>query len=374
MDKLYTNAQRTSSSNQNYNITTLDSHMIPDKNFKDSMMNLVKELWHEAIGIFPASIDDNFFDSGGDSLSAVCFSIQLKHKTGLFLNLITFTNPTIKNIVEYLCTQNKNSFKHTSFVTIQETTHPIPFVLIHPIGGDLYFYKDLISCLPKICTIYGIRSPLLEKEEKCNSIESLSEYYVHILNEYKIATSCVLIGASFGGILAYEMAQQICKMHKITPTLFMIDAPAYTALPNPISDADILAHLVKYNFIDGRVIVDFLKNIKTLDDQIDFIVRKIKKNEKGHLLSKEFIYVYLNVWKKHGYMMQKYKPQPYVGDITFFTHTEIIDAFPSYQNQHWEPLIKGCFTSIAVPGDHFSMNEFPHVKKISDHLEHILKR
>ena len=83
----------------------------------------------------------------------------------------------------------------------------IPLVLIHPIGGDIYFYRELAQCLGSSRTIYAIRSPLLNGSGVFEH-RTIGGEYLALLEPHLERGECCLAGSSFGGIIAFEMARQ----------------------------------------------------------------------------------------------------------------------------------------------------------------------
>lgn len=82
----------------------------------------------------------------------------------------------------------------------------LSLILVHPIGGDIYFYCDLASCLPEEQTVYAIRSPMLNGGKEPENIEQIAEEYLKLLEKNQIKPPYILGGSSYGGIIAYHMA------------------------------------------------------------------------------------------------------------------------------------------------------------------------
>lgn len=84
----------------------------------------------------------------------------------------------------------------------------LSLILVHPIGGDIYFYRDLASCLPEEQTVYAIRSSMLNVGKESENIEQIAEEYLKLLKKNQIKPPYILGGSSYGGIIAYHMAHK----------------------------------------------------------------------------------------------------------------------------------------------------------------------
>jgi acyl carrier protein len=52
---------------------------------EDEVTNVLRELWHDALGVAAPDLDDDFFDLGGDSLGAVQLAARISRQFGIEL-------------------------------------------------------------------------------------------------------------------------------------------------------------------------------------------------------------------------------------------------------------------------------------------------
>lgn len=186
-----------------------------DKNneflYEDYIKNTIINIWQEALGIKEVRLEDDFFDLGGDSLAALQFIAEIKKKLNLELELVNIKYPTLQNIIEILSNQSKSGDKEKSNLILikkRSMVTLLSLILVHPIGGDIYFYRDLASCLPEEQTVYAIRSPMLNGGKESKNIEQIAEEYLKLLKKNQIKPPYILGGSSYGGIIAYHMAHK----------------------------------------------------------------------------------------------------------------------------------------------------------------------
>ena len=117
----------------------------------------ISKLWSDAFNIERIGVHDNFFDLGGHSLMAVQLVAKLRQ---IFSNEIPqhiiLKTPTIRKLAEFI--ENWLSKNDTSdedqasalelIVQLKKgKAHKTPLFLIHPIGGQVYFYRELVDAL-----------------------------------------------------------------------------------------------------------------------------------------------------------------------------------------------------------------------------------
>lgn len=346
----------------------------PNDSFTPELINkYVTTAWKKALGGNPTGKED-FFEAGGDSLSAVQFREDLKKGLGITLDIARLEHTSFKNIllaVEKLYSDQKRSMIDSPIITLQSGNPGVyrPIILIHPIGGDVYFYRFLVRELPKEQPVYAIQSPLLHGKTSGDSIQKIATFYIREIENHGINYPFILGGASYGGIIAYEIGQQIKSKQQVDPKLILIDSPAYTALPSNMDALMILKYLLKYGPVNFSISQASVENFTELDNLISFIEAKAYGTEYQPLFTRDFLTKYIRTWLSHSLTMHKYIPEPYTGTIVYFSHTETIPEFPDNQEQHWEKLSYGQFFHYKIPGNHLTMNAPPHIEILSKNLK-----
>lgn len=335
------------------------------------------DLWSKALGCTQTGPDDDFFQSGGDSLAAIQLKGQIQKEWGVAIDLMDLNPPTFKSLLNSV--QSALQKKADAISTPAPLTLSVlqkgkawaaTLVLIHPIGGDLYAYKDLVASLPNTYNVYGLRSPLLDADTRFEALEDLAQTHAQLLKKELSSPYC-LAGFSFGGIVAYAMAQVLNLASSSIP-LVLIDAPAYGNLPAPMTDGEVLLYLLRYG-TSGLAAeeAEFLR-LSSLDEKITFLEKRTAGTPHAALFSADFLKQFLKTWQHHSALMQNYRPQLYGGPVSFFSHQEVIPDFPTNQHLHWKQWAKGALQNISSPGHHLSMLTPPHVHFLAAKLSQIL--
>jgi thioesterase domain-containing protein len=99
-----------------------------------------------------------------------------------------------------------------------------PLIFIHPFGGSVLCYGDLVACLgdePDF-PIYGLEAS--GEEPVAATVEEMARGYLRSISDIATSAPCHLAGWSFGGILAFEMAKQLHDAKNPAASVTLIDA------------------------------------------------------------------------------------------------------------------------------------------------------
>jgi pimeloyl-ACP methyl ester carboxylesterase len=172
-------------------------------------------------------VKDDFFNLGGDSLSAVRLMLEIEQHFGQKLSLATlFPSSTIEHLASIL-RQATGSRLSSPLVAIQPSGAKPPFFCVHPIGGNVLCYLDLARHLGEDQPFYGLQASGIDGEgEPKSRIEGMAGYYIEAIREIQPQGPYLLGGWSFGGVVAFEMAQQLHSSGEQVALLALIDSSA----------------------------------------------------------------------------------------------------------------------------------------------------
>jgi pimeloyl-ACP methyl ester carboxylesterase len=101
------------------------------------------------------------------------------------------------------------------------------YVLIAPGGGSCGSYIDLSQHLPTSATIVTLEHPNFSRPgSETYSVRDLSELYAcDLKRSFDTMRECVLVGASFGGIVAFELSQTLLQSGILVKSISLVDSP-----------------------------------------------------------------------------------------------------------------------------------------------------
>ena len=192
----------------------------------------IAAIWTELLGLDSIAVHDHFFDIGGHSLLAVQAQRRISKEVGL-INLETFfQDDTIAGIAATIDLAVDVDDPTKALVTLREGDRDRPpCVLIHPIGGNLLGYRELLRNFDTPRPVVGLRS--VGSAEA--TVEAMAQRYVDELESaHGPLDGCELVGWSFGGVIAHEMARVLHDRGVDVAHLYLIDAWTPAAQPPPV--------------------------------------------------------------------------------------------------------------------------------------------
>ncbi|WP_414568346.1 amino acid adenylation domain-containing protein [Nostoc sp. CCY 9925] len=348
---------------------------IAARNFTE--LSLVK-LWENLLNTSPIGVADNFFNLGGHSFLAVRLMAQIQDRFGHNLSLSTlFENPTIEKLA-VIVSQPFRESSNSPVVAINSSDSKIPFFCVHGAGGGINHYINLSRRLGEDYPFHALEHNPDAEEPEIISVEETANYYLQEIRKIQPNGPYLLGGHCYGGILAFEMAQQLQRQGERVDLLVVIDAILSETRIESTKDDDAkfllrMAESIKTDSnIDFSVSFEELRDL-SLNKQLDLI------NQKANFIFtdteiKDFIRYY-KLFKAHVQAMRDYVPVIYPHSMTLFrAKEEIIHDFESPEFHTNDPLLGwGKFSSqpiklIEVPGDHFSIFVEPHIQELAKTL------
>src|SRR5690606_25740768 len=177
----------------------------------------------------------NFFEAGGHSLTAVRVMIAIEKKFGKKLAISTlFEHSTIEKLAKLITGEKKES-KWESLVPIKPTGSKTPVYLVHGGGFNVLTFEPFSKHMDPEQPIYALQGLGFNGSPKSDfTIEEIAKFYVSEVLENDPIGPYAIGGYCSGGLIAYEMAQQLIKQGKEVSLLAMLDSSYYDA------DAEIL--------------------------------------------------------------------------------------------------------------------------------------
>ena len=166
------------------------------------------EIWSNVLKIEPIGIRDNFFELGGHSLLAVRVIVEVNKlfKTDLSLGAI-YQSPTVEELGIIISSGNQQPSWY-SLVPIQVQGSRPPLFAIHTISlQDLP--RHLGKDQPLYFLRYGMAAENNNRSVRLPQLEALASHYIEELQQVQPHGPYYLMGFSFGGVIAYEMACQL---------------------------------------------------------------------------------------------------------------------------------------------------------------------
>jgi aspartate racemase len=195
------------------------------------------EIWGEVLGRERVGVQDNFFDLGGHSLVAVQLVARIEKTFGQSVPLAAlFQGPTIEHMAALLGERSRPGLPK-QVVALQPRGSRPPLFLLPSLFGDLVHYGELVRHLGCDQPVYG----LLPRADdgtmpEYSRLEDMAEQMLRGLRAFRPKGPYCLAGYSFGGPLAYELAQQLTATAQRVALLAFIDSGLPSDTPPALLD------------------------------------------------------------------------------------------------------------------------------------------
>ncbi|MEB3342384.1 MAG: alpha/beta fold hydrolase [Okeania sp.] len=258
-------------------------------------------------------------------------------------------------------------------VPIQKTGDLPPFFCIHPVGGNVLCYTKLADSLVNTRPVYGLQSPgLYGNSQPLTRIEDMAACYIEALQTVQPKGPYYLVGWSLGGVVAWEMAQQLQDLGAEVSLLALIDSYAPTVLQKEIDDTFLTNALVTdLGAMFGKELSISANELQQLlpEEQLNSILPEAKRlNILPPEISIEQMERLFEVFKANLKAMYNYVPSPYAGKTVLFCASDQVSQ------RGWSSLGTEAMETYIIPGDHYGMLREPNVGVLAKQLEICLQR
>lgn len=350
-------------------------------------------IWSELLHVSEIGVCDNFFEIGGNSLLAIHLVSAIAEKFGHEIPLATlFSNPTIEQLAEILqnsshifsnssqlCTQKYPPYHYSPLVAIQAKGDKSPFFCVHPAGGHVLCYFQLARYLGTDQPFYGLQAQgFYGDEEPLTTVNEMASLYVEAIKSVQLKGPYQIGGWSFGGVVAYEVAQQLQQQGDEVSLLAILDSyvPIILDKTKKIDNkylVGVLSRVFGGMFgKDNLVVPEEIVNL-SIEEQLDYIIDKariakifppgVERQNNRRILD-----VLVGTLKA----TYSYQRQPYPGKVTVFRAQakHIMAPDPTMVWVELFSILDANEVEVCdVPGNHYSFVLEPYVQVLAERLK-----
>jgi aspartate racemase len=353
------------------------AHVAP----RDDVERELLRIWQGVLGVDPIGVRDNFFELGGHSLLALRMFGRLEQNLGIRLPIATlFQAPTVEGLAAVVRGGARSS-SGRSLVAIQPHGTQSPIFAVPGVGGNVLCYRDLVRFMSPEQPFYGLQSRGLDGAERAlTRIEDIAAAFLAEIREVQPEGPYTLIGTCMGGVVAYEMAQQLHLAGEKVGLLVLLETwrPLARAgrLPGPGAPARALASLIgsrlrlylqEFRSHDGR------QQVKYVLGRMMMLVQMMARRDVFRGDRIEFDQRVVMSANLAAY--QRYKARVYPGrGVLFLAETRSLPAHDD-PRLSWRQLLAAGAEIHTVPGhDSGSMLDEPHVRVLAQQLKVCVER
>ncbi|QDP24386.1 type I polyketide synthase [Bradyrhizobium cosmicum] len=366
---------------------------------RDAIERDLASIWQDMLGVQRVSIEDDFFELGGQSLIAMRLFNRIRKEHGVELPLsVLFQAPTIaataallreaKGLAAIDRSADSTSvlpqrsgqdlpLSHVASATIDleapeaRPTQDIhseglptvprslveiarggdrtPLFCVHGAGGNVLNFRDLSWGLHHDQPFFALQARGVDG--KCSphkSIEEMARAYIAEIRELRPHGPYLLAGYSGGGVVAFEMAQQLTALGEEVPLLVFFDT-FHPQMP------------VRTVSLDRML-------LRLRNEGLGYIKEIVRKRREHAHVARERLQIRLYVrgnkpvphalrdrqlTDNFGHAAACYRPQPWHGKAILFRAENVPYIYggggPYYG---WDSVITGGLKTVMIPGNH----------------------
>ncbi|MGZ5056356.1 MAG: thioesterase domain-containing protein, partial [Methylobacter sp.] len=206
--------------------------------------------------------------------------------------------------------------------------------------------------------------------------EEMAAFYLKAIKERFPSGPYRLAGWSFGGLIAFELAQQFKAQGDEVALLALFDTQLSDRLTgDQVAEEDNAEILVN---VMSEMIPDLsLQALRKLDDeeaQLHYVMDRAL--EVGFFPPGTDFMVFKRLWDvliTNRRIIQTYMPKPYEGKVSFFQAAELGKGLHVTTSEAWQPFIGQQLDLHIIPGNHYNMVSSPQVEVLAEKLNYCMK-
>ncbi len=328
-------------------------------------------IWQSVLGIQPIGIENNFFDLGGNSLLAVQMLTQVEQELGKKLPITALVSaPTIRSLAQEMSQeQREHNDAAVELVALRSGGTKPPLFCIY----GILLYQELVEHLSSDRPVYAIyvqeevdllkqgaeSEGMAESGGGLTDVPSIATRYLSVIRRLQPHGPYHLAGESFGGVVAFEMAQQLQAVGETVALVALLDSKA----PNYMVHLPLWQRLM----LHGQFLIQ--QGPAYLWERLQENLQAVKQKVSATLDVRVAM---------RAQASQAYFPEPYPGKLVLFRAMER-DPFQeeSAMNSRdlgWKALAAGGLEIFDIPGDHLGILKAPHVQVLAAQMHACMER
>ncbi|MBK4989947.1 non-ribosomal peptide synthetase [Pseudomonas sp. S36] len=338
---------------------------------------LLAAIWGELLGVAQVGRHDDFFELGGHSLAAIRL-VDRMGKAGMPVTLNdVFQRPSVALLAAHA---GEPTARAPAVITVRPGSTEAPLFLVHEFSGLDFYFPVLGQHLAGEFALYGLPGVPADQPQP-STLECLARYHIQQLRTVQPHGPYRLAGWSFGGVLAFEMANQLRGADETVAFVGLIDTyvprladqgKARWDGPRAL-ERQLLLNCTAYWETQGQAGVGKRALLQRLDhEQADFATLLAHCREHGLLyglwasMSDGQLRHYFSRELAHGRALAHYRPAPVDVPVYLLRAREGGEEHPSLG---WRETLPGQqLVVVDVPGDHRTLMQAPHVATVGQAL------
>jgi thioesterase domain-containing protein/acyl carrier protein len=350
----------------------------PPRAYTRDTERILAGLWQKVLDLRVEDADDDFFLLGGHSVLAVRLVSLIESHFGVRLPLTElFSATTVARMADRILARQEGHAWHP-VVSIDSGGQRAPLVCFHPVGGNVLCYKGLADALGPDRPVYMVQSSGLEDGQTLQpSVEAMVSEYLRAFKGVIPDRPLVLLGWSFGGLLAWEAARQLRRAGAIVQSVIVVDGVGASEPIRLMLQKDEAEYLAALFDDMGLGDAGIFRRLGP-DERLDLIVERAQGGDflpSG--LDRHHLRRLLALFQNNGLAAVRYQPPRSEGRLLLVrprVASSQAPGIPGDDHNGWGPLAAGGVELCWMDGTHGQMLAPPFVEQLAVHIRQHLDR
>ncbi|MGE2721092.1 amino acid adenylation domain-containing protein [Mycolicibacterium celeriflavum] len=315
---------------------------------------VLADIYAQVLGLEQVGVNDSFFDLGGDSLSAMRVVAAVnKFLDGHLAVRTLLLAPSVRSLSQQLG-KDGSAVELLPVETLKEGAG-VPLCCIHEGNGQSYAYRGLSGYLD--CPVLGINQIPQSGETEPGSIRDMAKIYADRLQAVYPDGPYKLLGWSFGGPVAHELAIELTRRGCVVQRLVLLDpvlkvnpAEGDSTIDEGPGEARLLDLFLRSSHIDVP------EQFKPLTyRQAEELIRQQGEVVEFVLPPRQIFEFAVRNHNANELLLRNHVPDVYEGDVIIFAAPQNEDDDGLCDPENWRPYVTGDLTVYPVDCAHDEM-------------------
>jgi aspartate racemase len=341
----------------------------------DDIERRLVEIWAATLGVARVDPRDSFFELGGHSLLAVELFARIEKAFGVSLPLATLFQASSLEEQARIIRQGGWTAPRRSLVAIQPHGSRPPFFAVPGVGGSVLGFNILARLTGADRPFYGLQSVGLDGEAPpLSRVEDIAAHFVSEIRTVQPQGPYHLLGTCMGGVVAYEMAQQLNAAGESVALLALLETwPPQSVRSVPMFR---LGRGVFLRLVVGRMLLyartfarlERAERMEYLKTRLNVVKRTLASRDPFRGDRSELDRMRVSQANMHA--LSQYAPRPYPGSVVLFRAKGRRLVSRADRRLAWGKLALAGMQLYDIPGeDSGLMLSEPNVSILAGRLE-----
>ena len=349
----------------------------------DRAESVIIEIWRRLLAVDKIYITDDFFALGGDSLSAAVMLTEvhraLATNKALLERLDFFDNATVETLARLAaeCGADDPAMPPAEGALILPLRTPgtrIPIFAFPASAQDPYYFRYLSKAFNDGQPFYVVSNPAPIQDGRLRPVEDLARASLEAIRRVRPTGPYIIAGHCYGGVVAYETAQQMMEQGQQVVSLILFDCntPGYPKVHKQWKRYVAKGGQFASALGRGKALV----SPKQLRQHLHMLAHIFARRRKGdasrvlNAIGSDVLVAGRQQKELNGMAMWEYTPRGFRSPIIHFIAEDqpISTEILSDPRLGWNDFARAGIDILHVRGDHNTILAAENVADIANHL------